>query len=204
MKAKAWDRAREAFNIESNALALMADFLDKRAFGRVVKALADAPRIGTSGCGHTGIACMHFAHLMRCIERPACFISPAEALHGAIGYLQEGDVMLLASRGGKTTELFPLIEICRRRKCAVIVMTENFSSPLALGADIVLGIKVTKEVDKYNAQGTTSFSVMCAVFDAIQAALIEEINYHSKQFALVHPGGAVGEKLNQSGEGSSC
>jgi D-arabinose 5-phosphate isomerase GutQ len=198
MKARAWDRAREAFMIEGDALVLMADAMDKQAFGRAVKALAGSPRIGASGCGHTGIACMHFAHLMCCIERPARFISPAEAVHGASGFLQKGDVMLLASRGGKTAELLPILAICRQKGCTIIVLTENLSSPLALGADIVLGIKVTKEVDKFNAQGTTSFAVMCAVFDALQTALIEETAYRNEQFALIHPGGAVGERLNKA------
>ena len=199
MKAEAWNQFCEAFNIESDALRLMGAFLGQRRepFDRTISALSEAPRIGTSGCGHTGIACRHFAHLMCCIERPARFISPAEAIHGATGFLKKGDVMLLASRGGKTAELLPIMGICKEKGVIIIGLTENASSPLAEGADIFLPLKITREVDRHNTQGTTSFLVMCAVFDAIQAALIEETNFQNNMFALIHPGGAVGERLKK-------
>ena len=198
MKTEAWNQFIGAFKVEAEALSLIGDFLqDKRAsFDCAVAALRDAKRIGASGCGHTGIACRHFAHLMCCIERPARFISPSEAVHGASGFLQKGDAMLLASRGGKTAELLPILRICKQKGVIVIGLTENASSPLALETDIFLPLKIAREVDKYNCQGTTSFAVMCAVFDALQAALIEETNYQNETFALIHPGGAVGERLN--------
>ena len=199
MKTGSWDQLRNAFKIEAEAAGLMGDFVkdNKAHFDKAVAVLADAPRIGASGCGHTGIACRHFAHLMCCIERPARFISPAEAVHGAAGFLQKNDVMLLASRGGKTAELMPIIKICKQRGVVVIGLTENASSPLAAEADIFLPIKITRETDKYNTQGTTSFIVMCAVFDALQAALIEETGFKNETFALIHPGGAVGERLKE-------
>ncbi|MDR1596899.1 MAG: SIS domain-containing protein [Treponema sp.] len=201
MKEESWKQAREAFGIEAGALARMADFIGKASFAQAVNALAMAPRIGASGCGHTGIACRHFAHLMCCIERPARFISPAEAVHGASGFLQKGDAMLLASRGGKTAELLPVIGICKQKGVTLIALTENAVSPLARDADIFLPFRVTREVDKYNNQGTTSFIVMCAFFDALQTALIEETDYQNEQFAVIHPGGAVGEKFAAKGKG---
>ena len=70
-------------------------------------------------------------------------------------------------------------------------------SPLAQGADIVLPMRVEKETDKYNAQSTSSFVALASVFDALQTALIEETGYVNEQFALIHPGGAVGERLNK-------
>ena len=197
MISNSWKYLKDTFVIESDALVQMGNFLDKNAFNKAVKVLQKAPRIGASGCGHTGIACMHFTHLMCCIERPARFISPAEAIHGALGFLQKGDAMLLASRGGGTAELFPIIDICRHKSVTLIGLTENFHSPLALKTDIFLPMKLTREADKYNAQGTTSFTVMCVIFDAIQAALIEETGYKSEQFAVIHPGGAVGKRLNK-------
>ena len=158
--------------------------------------LAAAPRIASSGCGHSGIICQHFAHLMCCIERPARFISPAEAVHGATGYLQKGDVMVFASRGGKTKELLPILDICKAKGVHVITVTENLESPLAKGADVVLKQYVERETDRYNSQGTTSTSALCVIFHALQAALIERTGYQEAQFALIHPGGAVGERLN--------
>ena len=79
--------AFDTFTIEAESLAETAKVLDKNEFARAVEALAKAERIGASACGHSGIACQHFAHLMCCIERPARFISPAEAVHGALGFI---------------------------------------------------------------------------------------------------------------------
>ena len=195
-KNNVWQAAREAYHIEADAIAHAFSGIRQEDFLRAVDALSKAPRIGASGCGHSGICCQHFTHLMCCIERPARFISPAEAVHGATGYLQKGDVMLFASRGGKTAELLPILDICKAKGVTVISVTENLESPLAKGADIVLQMLVTKEVDRFNMQGTTSFTVLSVLFDALQAALIEETGFQSEQFALIHPGGAVGARLN--------
>lgn len=193
-----WEMARQAFGIEAEAIRAALDRIPEAEFMRAVQALAHAERIAASGCGHSGIACMHFAHLMCCIERSARFISPAEAVHGAMGYVKSGDVMLLASRGGKTRELLPILEICRRKGATVIAITENLVSPLAEGADIVIPMSITRETDRYNSQGTTSFTVLSALFDALQTALIEYTHYQNESFALIHPGGAVGERLNNA------
>ncbi|MEA4870951.1 Arabinose 5-phosphate isomerase KdsD [bioreactor metagenome] len=195
---KVWLAAQEAYHIEADAIAHALGGIQKEDFLRAVEALSQAPRIAASGCGHSGICCQHFAHLMCCIERPARFISPAEAVHGATGYLQKGDVMLFASRGGKTAELLPILAICKAKGVTVISVTENLDSPLAKDADIVLQMLVTKEVDRHNMQGTTSFTVLSVLFDALQAALIEATDYQSEQFALIHPGGAVGARLNHT------
>ena len=188
--------AFDTFSIEAESLAETAKVLDREEVRRAVEVLAKAERIAASGCGHSGIACRHFAHLMCCAERPARFLSPAEAVHGGLGCMKKGDVMVLASRGGKTDELMTIIDVCKTKGVTIIGVTENLSSPLATDADIVLAMKVTKECDKYNCQGTTSFAVTSAIFDALQAALIEYTGYQKMDFALIHPGGAVGKRLN--------
>lgn len=106
--------------------------------------------------------------------------------------------MLLASRGGKTAELIPILSICKEKGVTIIAVTEDPESPLAKGADIVLQMLVTREVDRFNMQGTTSFTVLSVLFDALQAALIVETDFQSEQFALIHPGGAVGARLNHA------
>ena len=189
--------AKAAYEIEYECIREMVNYFDEEAFSKAVALLKDAPRIGASGCGHSGILCQHFAHLMCCIDQPAKFVSPAEAVHGGMGFLQKDDVMVFASRGGKTAELLPILDICRRKGVRVITITENLESPLALGADVVLKQYVNRETDKYNSQGTTSSTALCMIFHALQTALIEETDYKNEQFALIHPGGAVGERLNK-------
>ena len=197
MTEEALRRAKEAFVIEKECIEKMLDYFDEDQFGKAVELLKNAPRIGVAGCGHSGIICEHFSHLMCCIELPAKFISPAQALHGGMGFLHEGDVMLFASRGGRTKELIPMLEICKKKGVKVITVTENLESDLALGADVVLKQYVNRETDKYNSQGTTSSTSLAVIFHALQTALIEETGYKNEQFALIHPNGAVGERLNK-------
>ena len=197
MKKESLEAARAAYEIEYECIKGMLDYFNEEAFSKAVELLKNAERIGTSGCGHSGIICQHFTHLLNCIEQPAKFISPAEAVHGGTGFLREGDVIVLASRGGKTAELLPIMDICKRKGVKIITVTENLESPLALGADVVLKQYVNRETDKYNAQGTTSSTALCMIFHTLQTALIEETDYQNEQFALIHPGGAVGERLNK-------
>ena len=197
MKNEALEAAKNAYQIESECLAKMVEYFDEEQFAKAVELLKNAERIGTAGCGHSGIICQHMAHLLCCIERPARFISPAEAVHGATGFLQKGDVMIFASRGGKTKELLPILDICKVKGVSVITVTEDLNSVLATSADVVLKQYVNRETDKYNSQGTTSTTALCMIFHALQAALIEETDYKNEQFALIHPGGAVGERLNK-------
>ena len=196
MKEQALLAAKAAYETEYECIREMLDYFDEKAFSEAVELLKNAPRIGASGCGHSGIMCQHFAHLMCCIELPARFISPAEAVHGAMGFLQKDDVMVFASRGGKTKELLPILDICKSKGVKVITVTENLESPLALGADVVIKQHVNRETDKYNSQGTTSSTALCMIFHALQTALIEETDYKNEQFAVIHPGGAVGARLN--------
>ena len=197
IKNEAIQAARAAYDIEAACITEMKDYIDDAQFAKAIELLSTAERIGTCGCGHSGIVCQHMAHLMCCIERPSRFISPAEAVHGATGFLQKGDVMIFASRGGKTKELLPIVDICKAKGVSIITVTENLESPLALAADVVLKQHVNRETDKWNAQGTTSTTALCMIFHALQAAVIEQTGYQAEQFALIHPGGAVGERLNQ-------
>ena len=198
MKKESVKSAKQVYEIESQCIEKMLDFFDETAFSQAAEYLKNAPRIGTVGCGHSGILCQHFAHLMCCIERPAKFISPAEAVHGGLGFLQAGDVLVWTSRGGKTDELIPIVRIAKEKGVTIIGVTENLSSPLAEQSDILLAIKVTRECDPDNCQGTTSFVVTNAVFDALQTAVILQTGFGKNDFAVIHPGGAVGKRLNKS------
>lgn len=195
-QVRAEKAAEQAFLIEGDALIRQHEVVTGVQIIRAARALLEATTLGAAGCGHTGIACMHFAHLMCCIGRPAKFIPPSEAAHGGMGFLTRDSVMLLVSRGGRTAELLPILQHCKHTGICVIGVTENMESELAKDADIVLPMLVSRETDRYNCQGTTSFAVTCALFDALQAAMIELMDFHNEQFTAVHPGGAVGERLN--------
>ena len=95
----------------------------------------------------------------------------------------------------RTIEAHPFKK--RMKGVKVITITENTDSPLALGADVVIKQYVNRETDKYNCQGTTSSVSLAVIFHVLQTALIEETDFQNERFAIVHPGGAVGERLNK-------
>lgn len=197
MKASAIEAAKNVYDIEAECIRQMAGYFDEEAFTKAVDLLLAAPRIGAAGCGHSGIICQHFVHLMCCANLSARFLSPSEAVHGASGYLKEGDVCVFASRGGKTGELIPIMSICKARGVHTIVVTANPDSPLAKDADVVLHQHVTRETDRYNIQGTTSSTALAVIFHTLQTAICEETGVGEENFAVIHPGGGVGARLNK-------
>ena len=122
------ESALDAFKIESESILATGENIDREEFSRAVVALASASRICASGCGHSGIACRHFAHLMCCIDLPARFLSPAEAVHGGLGFVHEDDVLVIVSRGGKTDELMPIVEVAKTKGAKIICVTEKLET----------------------------------------------------------------------------
>ena len=197
MKEESLQQGLDSLKIECDAIRIMLEKLDRDAFGKAVDVLARVPRIMTCASGSSGIAAKKFAHSLCCIERGAMFMPPCEAVHGGLGGLKKEDAMVMVSRGGKTVELLPVIDVCRKKGATLIAVTENLESPLAKAADIVLRLHIERESDKYNFMATSSFIATVALFDALLAALIEETGYTRKMFGLIHPGGAVGEMLKK-------
>ncbi len=197
MKEISLQRAIESLEIETKAVADVLATLDKDAFAAAVDMLAKADRIITSASGSSGVAAKKFAHTLCCVERPAQFLPPCEAMHGGLGAVQKGNVVVLVSRGGKTAELLPVLSVALEKEAKIIGVTENMDSPIAKHSDVVLPMHIEKESDKYNMQATASFVATIALFDALICAVMEETDYQKEQFALIHPGGAVGERLNK-------
>lgn len=197
MKSSTMEIARESLRTEAKAITDILGYLSEASFAQTVDALAKCSRVITCASGSSGIAAKKFAHSLCCIERPAQFMSPAEAVHGGLGCVQSGDAVVMVSRGGKTAELLPIISVVNKKKAVLIGITENLNSPLARSSNIVLPLNIEKESDKYNVMATASFVATIALFDALLVALMEETGYAVEQFALIHPGGAVGELLNK-------
>ena len=196
MKKKSMESAMESLKIEAGAIVDIIDYLDQDSFAKAVDALASCNNIVTCASGSSGIAAKKFSHTLCCIQRPARFLFPSEAVHGGLGCVNKGDVMVMVSRGGKTAELLPILDVCVKKGVTIIGLTENTDSQLATQSDIVLKMKIARESDKYNVMATSSFVATIAIFDALICALIEETDYKLEQFALIHPGGAVGKALN--------
>lgn len=196
MKSASLELAKKSLAIESKAIADVIGYLDVERFSKAVDILSSCPKIITCASGSSGIAAKKFAHSLCCIERNAQFLSPAEAIHGGMGCIKKGDAVVIISRGGKTAELLPVIDVCNKKGAIIIGITENTDSPLAQKSQVVIPVKIEQEADKLNIMATASFVVTIAIFDALLTAIMEETDYHIEQFSLIHPGGAVGQKLN--------
>lgn len=182
--------------IESESIKNLMNNLDEGAVVKVTQAIGDCKgRIIVSGCGTSAAAAKKIAHSLCCIERPAIFLSPADAVHGALGVLQPGDVFILISKGGNTSELVKMIPACKTKKATLIGVSENPDSVIAREADIYLKVKVEKEPCHFNMLATASTLAVISTFDAICIALMQYTGYTREQFAVIHPSGAVGDRL---------
>ena len=191
-----WSIAQHVWSTAAGELERMDEYLDSRAFAHCVAMLAECRgRIVTSGCGTSGIAARKIAHSLSCIERPSFFLMPSDAVHGALGSVQPGDIAVLISKGGNTGEITALLPALATKEVRVIAVTEEPLSTMVLAADLVIPVKVRSEADEFNMLATTSTLAVVAYFDAVCIALMHETGYTRDQFAVIHPGGAVGERL---------
>ena len=197
MKNSTLKLSLDSLKIESKAIADIVEYIDKESFSKAVDVLCSCSKIITCASGSSGIAAKKFSHSLCCIERSAQFLSPAEAVHGGLGCVKKGDTVVMVSRGGKTVELLPIIDVCNKKEAILIAVTENLNSPLSQKAQLVIPMKIERESDKYNVMATASFIATVALFDALLVAIMEETAYKVEQFSLIHPGGAVGERLTQ-------
>jgi D-arabinose 5-phosphate isomerase GutQ len=140
-------------------------------------------------------AARKIAHSLCCVERPAAFLSPGDAVHGGLGLVQPGDVVIAISKGGNTREILNLLEAVRAKQAFLVAVTENPGSALARLSDLLLKVRVEREPDTFNMLATASTMAVLAVFDAVCIALMERTGYTREQFAVIHPGGAVGDRL---------
>lgn len=185
-----------SLRIEASSISSLENKLDMDIMYRIVKSIADCQgKIIVSGCGTSAMAARKVAHSLSCIERPALFLSPSDAVHGGLGVLQEEDILILISKGGNTAELLKLIPACKTKKAVLIGISENSDSAIAKASDIYLKVCIDREPCRFNMLATASTLSVIAVFDAICIALMQETEYTKEQFAVIHPGGAVGERL---------
>jgi KpsF/GutQ family protein len=189
---------QSTLRLESEALQELLRDYNEQTVEEVVNLIINCKgKIVISGCGTSGQAARKIGHTLCCIECPAVFLTPSDAVHGGLGAVQEDDVVILLSKGGETREINSLLEPVHRKRAIVIGVTENEHSELAQKSDIFLKVKVSKESDDFDMLATSSTLAVIALFDAIAIAITRIRGYTKEQFAIIHPGGAVGKKLTR-------
>ncbi|MGE5557617.1 MAG: KpsF/GutQ family sugar-phosphate isomerase [Bacillota bacterium] len=195
-KEQIWRRVCDVWEIEAKTVTGLKNTVDANTVADAVKMLAERRgKVVTVGVGTSAAAARKIAHTLSCIEIPAFFLSPGDGVHGALGVVQKGDVVIAISKGGDTEEIAKILPAVKAKGVNLIGVTENENSVLGSAADICLKIKVEKEACPFNMLATASAMAVIAVFDAMAIALMEVTGYTRDKFAIIHPGGAVGERL---------
>jgi len=190
------DEIIRSIQIEANSINSLLESIDMDQMVKAVHLIGDCKgRIIVAGCGTSAMAAKKIVHSLNCIERPAAFLTPSDAVHGGLGILQPGDILILISKGGNTRELIQLIPACKTKNALLIGVTENPDSIIAKEADLFLKVKVEQEPCRFNMLATASTLAVISVFDSICIALMQYTNYTKEQFAVIHPNGAVGDRL---------
>lgn len=188
-------RAKEIFDAEIRELEKLRDTIDT-SFNQVIEVLhACQGKVVMMGIGKTGIIAHKMAASFASTGTPSIFVNAAEAVHGDLGMLSANDVAILVSNSGATNEILNVIDPLRRLGCTIVAMTGNLDSPLAQRADYALSIHVDTEACPLGLAPTTSTTATLLMGDALMVCLMEMRQFKAENFALYHPGGALGRKL---------
>jgi arabinose-5-phosphate isomerase len=169
--------------------------VDER-FDRAIELLRQCRgRVILTGMGKSGAICQKISATLSSTGTPSFFLHPAEAMHGDLGAIQGGDVVVALSYSGATDEIVNLIETIRRLGAKLIAITGNGRSALALAADVALDCSVTEEACPLNLVPTASTTAALAMGDALAMTLLAEKGFRQEDFASLHPGGKLGKSL---------
>lgn len=194
------DVARKVLETESAAIRALISRLDE-SFDRAVELLASCTgRVVATGMGKSGIICRKIAATLASTGTPALFLHPAEAIHGDLGMLVSGDVVLALSNSGETGELVQLLETIKRLGLPLICMVGNPNSTLARSGDVVLDVGVNQEACPFGLAPTASTTAALALGDALAIALAQKKGFRMEDFARLHPGGKLGKRLARVSE----
>ena len=191
------ETAKRVLRVESEAIAGLIERLDTR-FEKAVELLhACKGRVVVTGLGKSGLVGRKIAATFASTGTPALFLHTGEALHGDLGMLTAGDVMLAISTSGETAELIELLETVKRLAVPLLALTASPKSTLAQASNIVLDIAVKEEACSLNLAPTASTAAAMAMGDALAIALLERRGFKAEDFAALHPGGRLGNKLRR-------
>jgi arabinose-5-phosphate isomerase len=189
------DDAKNTFLSEIEALSLISTKIDKSFYESVINILNCSGKVIIVGIGKS-------AHIGRKIEATfnstgttSQFLHAAEAIHGDLGVIESDDIVIAISKSGNTPELKAILPLLKQRSKSLIAITGNINSALAKQADNVLDVTIKEEACPINIAPTTSTTAQLVMGDALAVSLMRLRDFTDKDFAMYHPGGALGKKL---------
>lgn len=189
------ERARHFIDIEAEAVARLKEILDGRFERAVELLLACQGRVITTGMGKAGLIARKAAATLASTGTPAIYVHPGESLHGDLGMITAADVVVAFSYRGQTEEVLRMIPYLKYIKVPIIAITSNGDSVLAAQADTTLIPRIEREACPLNLTPTASTTAMLALADTLALTLLEARGFKPEDFALYHPGGALGRRL---------
>ena len=187
--------ARESLTEQAKALINMSESLGDEFAKAVNMILQTKGRIVVCGMGKSGLVGQKMTATFASTGTPSFFMHPAEAFHGDLGMLTREDLLILISYSGETEEIINLLPSVKHFGNKIISMVGNIESTMAKHSDVILSVKVEREVCPNNLAPTTSTLATMGMGDALAVALIKERNFQAEDFARYHPGGSLGRRL---------
>jgi arabinose-5-phosphate isomerase len=186
---------REVIQVEGRALVDLAHGLDDSFAAAVDILVTTKQRVIVSGMGKSGHVARKIAATLASTGTPALFVHPAEAAHGDLGMITQGDSLLVLSNSGTTPELTAVVHHAKRVGSAIVTMASQAASPLMKTADVRLLLPAAREACPVNIAPTTSTTLMLALGDALAVATMRVRGLTRERLQLLHPGGSIGDRL---------
>jgi arabinose-5-phosphate isomerase len=192
------NKARAVIDIELAGLQKLRDSLDggfSRAIEIILERLKQRGKIIVTGVGKNAPIGQKIAATLTSTGCPAVFLHPSDAMHGDLGLVAAGDVMLALSYSGASEELLTLIQAIKRQDVPIIALTGEPDSALGQAADVIIAVTVEREAGAFNLAPTTSTTVTLVAGDALAMVLLDARGFKREDYAKLHPGGAIGRTL---------
>ena len=191
-----FEKVVELLKLEAQAIELAAERLEKSVVKRAIDILQNcAGKIIVTGVGKSGIIAQKIAQTLTSTGTGAVFVHPSDAMHGSLGVVSAGDVLIALSNSGETDEILLLLPALQKRKTCIISIVGNVNSTLARQSDVVLDASVDQEACPLNLAPTTSTTVALALGDALAMTLMQAKGLTAEDFAANHPAGRLGKRL---------
>ena len=188
-------RAREVFKIESDAIKQLSNRLNKDFQNAIDLMYRCKGRVVVTGIGKGGIIGQKISATLASLGTPSLWLHAVEAFHGDLGKVSKEDVLVVLSNSGETEEVKKLLPLLKKIGTKIIAITGNKKSTLAKYSDAVLDVSVKKEACPLGLAPTASTATMLAMGDALAVCLVDKKGFKEEDFALYHPGGALGKRL---------
>jgi len=189
------EQAKKVLKIESDAIARLIDRLDDN-FDRAVDLIMNCKgRVVVTGMGKSGHIANKIAATLASTGTPALFLHPAEGIHGDLGMVTKGDLVIALSNSGETEELSRMLPSLKRIGIKIIALTGNLDSTLARNSDVVIYVGVKEEACPLGLAPTASTTATLAMGDALAVVLLNRKGFREEDFACFHPGGSLGKRL---------